>query len=333
MIDRRSFFASAMSAALCKSASSGILAAKQAIGCAGHPDLLALLVAAKEKPADDKPRLALAEWLDNHGAPERAKFVRIQIEHSRVSHDTERSRKLDGEQTRLILRFRDRWLGSLPAGLVQWAQFERGLVRLVIREAEELEIAALTNVWPWVQIVRVDRDPWEATSLSFLRDFLTSPSMALVRELEWHTLSMNDAGAAILAQSPRAGGLLKLDLSGNELGPRGAAALACSRRFGSLAELDLSLNHIGDEGTVAITSASWLPLLVSLSLNGNDIGDRGVIALTEARNLQNLRELDVSMNKIGPKGQAALRSFAHRRAVKVGLLWGELIELHADEVG
>jgi uncharacterized protein (TIGR02996 family) len=44
-----------------------------------HPQVLALLLAAKESPHDDAPRLVLADWLEDHGEPDRAEFVRCQL--------------------------------------------------------------------------------------------------------------------------------------------------------------------------------------------------------------------------------------------------------------
>ena len=40
-------------------------------------DLLAAVIAA---PLDDGPRLVMADWFEEHGAPERAEFIRVQIE-------------------------------------------------------------------------------------------------------------------------------------------------------------------------------------------------------------------------------------------------------------
>ena len=44
-----------------------------------QPQALALLAAAKEAPHDDAPRLVLSDWLDDHGEPERAEFIRAQL--------------------------------------------------------------------------------------------------------------------------------------------------------------------------------------------------------------------------------------------------------------
>src|SRR5829696_7436743 len=40
----------------------------------------ALLRAIIENPEDDAPRLVFADWLDEHGEPDRAEFIRLQIE-------------------------------------------------------------------------------------------------------------------------------------------------------------------------------------------------------------------------------------------------------------
>ena len=43
------------------------------------PALLSLLGGARAEPHDDAPRLVLADWLDEHGEPERAEFIRCQL--------------------------------------------------------------------------------------------------------------------------------------------------------------------------------------------------------------------------------------------------------------
>ena len=47
---------------------------------ADHPDYLALLRAVVAAPDDDTPRLVAADWLDEHANPDRAAFVRVQVE-------------------------------------------------------------------------------------------------------------------------------------------------------------------------------------------------------------------------------------------------------------
>ncbi len=44
----------------------------------------ALLRAICENPDDDAPRLIYADWLDEHGDPRQAEFIRVQIELARI---------------------------------------------------------------------------------------------------------------------------------------------------------------------------------------------------------------------------------------------------------
>ena len=45
-----------------------------------HPEAAAFLAAIAANPDDDTPRLIFADWLEEHGEPERAEFVRVQVE-------------------------------------------------------------------------------------------------------------------------------------------------------------------------------------------------------------------------------------------------------------
>jgi uncharacterized protein (TIGR02996 family) len=55
----------------------------------------ALLAAIRQAPDDDAPRLIYADWLDENGQPERADFIRVQIELAR--QDSPELRKREAE--------------------------------------------------------------------------------------------------------------------------------------------------------------------------------------------------------------------------------------------
>jgi uncharacterized protein (TIGR02996 family) len=44
----------------------------------------ALLSAIRDSPEDDMPRLAFADWLDEHEQPDRAEFIRAQVRAARL---------------------------------------------------------------------------------------------------------------------------------------------------------------------------------------------------------------------------------------------------------
>jgi uncharacterized protein (TIGR02996 family) len=52
----------------------------------GLLEWVALLAAVRAAPDDDLPRLVAADWLDERGEPDRAEFVRLQVEAARQTH-------------------------------------------------------------------------------------------------------------------------------------------------------------------------------------------------------------------------------------------------------
>jgi uncharacterized protein (TIGR02996 family) len=67
----------------------------------------AFLKAIAAVPDDDTARLAFADWLDEHGDPDRAEFVRLQIRRARFGG------KPCARETELFAAHRDTWLGPL----------------------------------------------------------------------------------------------------------------------------------------------------------------------------------------------------------------------------
>lgn len=85
-------------------------------------DLLALLASSRAAPADDAPRLILADWLDENAeasglAPDdaraRADLIRVQVELARPSFDAARLAQLRSAEARLLTANAARWLGDL----------------------------------------------------------------------------------------------------------------------------------------------------------------------------------------------------------------------------
>lgn len=113
----------------------------------------AFLRAIAADPADDTVRLAFADWLDENGEPERAEFIRLQIERARSA---EPSPDDPPERERAILDAkRADWLGPL-AQLKGYEGFEptfrRGFVDAVTVHGNRLaELApAITEYCPLV---------------------------------------------------------------------------------------------------------------------------------------------------------------------------------------
>jgi uncharacterized protein (TIGR02996 family) len=92
----------------------------------------AFLGAIAEAPEDDLPRLAYADWLDEHGDPDRAEFIRVQCELARLEPSDPRREPLS-ERERVLLNAQGaKWTACLGplAGTVRWL-FRRGMLEEV----------------------------------------------------------------------------------------------------------------------------------------------------------------------------------------------------------
>ncbi|VTR96727.1 Repeat-companion domain protein OS=Isosphaera pallida (strain ATCC 43644 / DSM 9630 / IS1B) GN=Isop_0391 PE=4 SV=1 [Gemmata massiliana] len=77
-------------------------------------DETALLAAIYANPDEDTPRLVYADWLDEHGDPARAEFIRVQIElASRDDYSTEEYARLNARGHQLQGAHAARWLRHL----------------------------------------------------------------------------------------------------------------------------------------------------------------------------------------------------------------------------
>src|SRR5262245_12848054 len=82
-------------------------------------DEAALLAAIQTHPDEDTPRLMYADWLDEHGQPERAEFIRIQCAPDADEVAADRAAELEE-------RNRARWLVGLPRFVGARWEFRRG---------------------------------------------------------------------------------------------------------------------------------------------------------------------------------------------------------------
>src|SRR5205823_1552379 len=89
--------------------------------CAGRGPRMsnreALLRAVVGHPEDDLPRLALADWLEEHGGPAecaRAAFIRVQCELARSGGDDARLAELRAQEARLLREHRAEWEAEIP---------------------------------------------------------------------------------------------------------------------------------------------------------------------------------------------------------------------------
>lgn len=89
-----------------------------------HDDFLQALI---EHPDDDALRLVFADWFEEHGEPERAEFIRVQIELAKLPNADKRRPLLEKRQTDLLARNEEAWVRPIRDRVLSWT-FHRGFV-------------------------------------------------------------------------------------------------------------------------------------------------------------------------------------------------------------
>src|SRR5262245_52797684 len=99
-------------------------------------DEAALLAAIRDAPDDDLPRLAHADWLEEHGRQDRADSVRAQVARARLPEDDDRHSELLARERLLLMQHGPDWLPpEVPPALVR---FRRGHVEELVCDAQTL---------------------------------------------------------------------------------------------------------------------------------------------------------------------------------------------------
>jgi uncharacterized protein (TIGR02996 family) len=215
----------------------------------------ALMCAICEQPWEDTPRLIYADWLQENGQPDRAEFIRLQIELEALPMEKRRGsaqfyraeslharheRPVPGSGGRAVpAHLKHAWSADLPAGAgVVWGErYARGFQHAVM----------------FADIVAVRAHGAACAAARPVDD-------VAVIDIEW-------AEVGELVALPWVARLRVLRLSGN-VGIIGAHALARAATLARLEHLDLSRAQVTDAGLRALAAAG-LPNLVRLGLDGN----------------------------------------------------------------
>lgn len=267
----------------------------------------ALLSAISADPDDDSLRLVYADWLEEHGQPDRARLIRVQIEMARLPDHTEPPTALQVEEEQL-LEACEKALPQLEG--ISFGGFERGLASSVHaatpaafrRHARSIAAVGL------VRGVSFDK-PDDFAVLAEVSGFARITELAVVvdrpgfRDGDGSDRFNDDL--RILLESAHCPRLRSLWLDSCDLGPRGAKALAECPRMESLTDLSLWDNYIGDEGMAALAASPYLTSLRNLHINLNNIGPPGVEALAASVSLGGLEVLTLG-DAIGPAAGLAL---------------------------
>ncbi|MDB5312158.1 MAG: hypothetical protein JWO38_6360 [Gemmataceae bacterium] len=261
-------------------------------------DEAAILSAIAAHPEENTPRLAYADWLDDHAAhlpdPDsariRAELIRVQCEINKYEHlpSTEQQGYVDlyRRQDAILTRHRRDLLGSLGDDLTPLELiFDRGFVTELKLDAERFlkhagAIAALKPL-PAVRVSDVARWLDELSAHSHRLALVSAAHMQSERRPEPSTLSPAEVWSVFVECWPW-DRLRSLNLEGCQIGDEGVQRLAGSEALPLLTILDLSGNEISDAGVRLLVNSPLWPRLRYLVLGANPISDDGAFALADA---------------------------------------------------
>ncbi len=237
----------------------------------------AFLKAIHADPDDVASRLVYADWLEENGGPAelaRAEFIRVQIEAEGLKRGKRRT-ELE-KRARELLAAHPEWTPAVTkGGIVARPVFRGGFLHGVTVAASRFPSVAkkLFKAAPTVRAAVFPEASNEVAELAACKYLarLAEADLSDMCSCGWCPI---EEDLAALFASPHAGGLVRLNLSGDRMDADGAEALAASKAFPRLRELDLSNNRLGNAGARALLKAPWLEHLERLDLRGNGIGVR-----------------------------------------------------------
>ncbi|HEY1189025.1 MAG TPA: TIGR02996 domain-containing protein [Gemmata sp.] len=293
-----------------------------------------LLASVHAEPDDDTARLVLADWLQEHGDPARAEFIRVQIAQMQLDREDPRQHALRDRESALLKAHERRWRAHLPDWARKLGTFHRGFIDKVTVPAEQFLArgAELLGCLPLGSVQLEHAGPhapalaacaWlgRVSGLNVRYDegmtdddfaaLVASPHLGRLKRLDLSIGACGDRALRALAANPVLSGLEELTLYSCAVTAPGVAVLVGSPVVANLRRLDLNSNPLGDDGAAAVARSPHLGRLRSLEMGANRLGDAGARALAGAPALAGLRRLELWMNHIGPEGIRALARAPH----------------------
>jgi uncharacterized protein (TIGR02996 family) len=165
-------------------------------------DREALLRAIIENPADDAPRLVYADWLDEHGDPDRAEFIRL---------TTGPAAGHTARVAELLARHGDRWRAEAP--VVDGIQWGRDLSGGFVHQAYLASGKSFEAVKDALFSVPLDDLALDGVTTPLIRGVVWDPRLRRLRTLTLCGGFFN-RGLITVARSPHVTNLETLYLGG-----------------------------------------------------------------------------------------------------------------------
>ena len=265
-------------------------------------DGYALLRAIEAAPDEDTPRLAYADWLDEHAVSDAdrswAEFIRVQCE---------LGREIGGARRLALLRredeLRSAWWWVWAAQLFE-PQFRRGFPEPVsLRDSHVADDPTPLAAALPLHHLRLVNAP------ASLGKVTTVPIMRHVRTLEL-TGDVRNHDLGVLARSPHLRNLRVLVAGHNRIGAGGCERLAAAT-VPALRHLALWGNPLRDAGLMALLRAGWLRNLAGLYANTCEISDAAVVRLADRAAVSGLRNLGLAALERGDAAAYAILGSPH----------------------
>jgi uncharacterized protein (TIGR02996 family) len=264
----------------------------------------AFLLAIREAPLDDTPRLIYADWLDEQGRPggaARAEFIRVQCQMARLPREDPRWAELTRREAALLEEngadwqpFPECWQADRVKGPIQgWRRpeglsfhdllelleeegpfwsFQRGFPQLFVHHSTLADMAPVLPALGPAGLVHCCAGP--AKQLDFppqLFDFLADSSwQGRVAGLTCYSggLPLSTPNVVLVPSLLR----LRRVMTFSYLGTDRLSQLVQQPALPALRHLDLTDNSLGTDGVRLLATASWLAQLEGLVLDQNSFG-------------------------------------------------------------
>jgi uncharacterized protein (TIGR02996 family) len=253
-------------------------------------DEAALIHAICDDPDDDTPRLAYADWLEEHGHLERAEFVRVQVRMARLPSDSPDLARLVWRARELFHHHHEKesFKPKVPRALEQfnWS-YHRGFVTKIRGTAARFIKSAngLLRHFPLEQVELTNAEG----RITALADV---PELSRIRHLELDTYDGDPSEVLGVLDSPHLTRLSSLNLQRTKLDVGQVKRLARKQRLAQLSELQPG--QPGDQELIALLKSPYLNNLTTLDLSWGDFSTTGIQALLDSPNLPRLASLKLT---------------------------------------
>jgi uncharacterized protein (TIGR02996 family) len=290
----------------------------------------AFLRAICDNPDDDAVRLIFADWLDEHGEPGWAEFIRLQIEQARLPEWDHRRLECERRSRGLWIRAYER-MPELPTNHLSWdlLAYRRGF-------AEGVQLMGVASFLQHAEAVFAT-GPVRHLKLDLLLEnditpLADSPWLARLRSLDMECGRLGEAQVARLCGSEHAGGLRELafhaDRPGTPAGITGAGvrALLRSPTFPRLTTLDLGYHNTGivRPFVAGLAAVSGPVQLTTLKFSSAEFDSRTVATLARSPVAAGLTHLELNNNAVRPEGCTALAAsplLSSLRVLHLSRIW------------